>query len=76
MSQLTLYLDPETEAKLRAAAEASGLSLSRWVAGLIQEKAASEWPESVASLAGAWKEAPLARQIRAPAGRDVPRESF
>lgn len=76
MGQITLYLDPETEARLEAAAKASGLSLSRWVAGAIAQKTASEWPAAVASLAGAWRDAPTARAIREPSGRDLPRARF
>ena len=32
MAQLTLYLDNETEAKLKETANSAGMSLSRWVA--------------------------------------------
>lgn len=38
MAQITLDLDDETEAKLKAAAEAAGLSQSRWIGELIREK--------------------------------------
>jgi predicted HicB family RNase H-like nuclease len=31
MAQVTLYLDEETAAKLKAAAKASGLSQNKWV---------------------------------------------
>jgi hypothetical protein len=76
MSQLTLYLDPETEAKMKMAAKAAGVSQSRWVADLIREKTASRWPASVARLAGAWADFPTAEEIRAGLGEDVPRESL
>ncbi|HBL31382.1 MAG TPA: CopG family transcriptional regulator [Acidobacteria bacterium] len=74
MSQLTLYLDAETESRMKAAAKASGVSLSRWVAGLIREKTANRWPDSVAQLAGAWADFPTAEEIRAGLGEDAPRE--
>jgi hypothetical protein len=74
MSQITLYLDKETESKMRAAAEASGMSLSKWVANLIRQRTATEWPASVIELAGAWKDLPTAEEIREGTPRDLPRE--
>ena len=74
MGQLTLYLDTETEKKMKAAAKAAGLSLSRWVAGLIRERTVDKWPESVVQLAGAWPDMPSLEEIRAEQGEDVPRQ--
>ncbi|MEM7353858.1 MAG: CopG family transcriptional regulator [Acidobacteriota bacterium] len=76
MGQLTLYLDAETEKKMKTAAAMAGISLSRWVAGLIREKTADEWPSSVLELAGAWQDMPTAEEIRAGEGNDVPRETL
>jgi hypothetical protein len=76
MAQITLYLDDETEAKVRAAAKASGLSQSRWVSELIRQKTADEWPASVQRLAGAWADLPTAEELRREQPAEVPRESF
>jgi hypothetical protein len=76
MSQLTLYLDTETEAKMRQAAQEAGLSLSKWVAGLIREKVSDDWPESIAKLAGAWPDFPTREEIHAAAGEELPREGL
>jgi predicted transcriptional regulator len=76
MAQLTLYLDDELETRLRAAAKAADLSQSRWVANLIAEKLANEWPASVAALAGAWADFPEAAELRDELGRDAAREPF
>jgi len=76
MSQLTLYLDAETESRMKTAAKAAGLSQSRWVAGLIREKTANRWPDAVVRLAGAWADFPDAEEIRAGLGEDAPRESL
>ena len=61
---------------MRTAAKASGMSQSRWVAHLIEEKNADEWPQSVTALAGAWHDLPTAEQIRGDMDEDLPRESF
>ena len=76
MGQVTLYLDNETESKMKSAAKAAGVSQSRWVVELIREKTATQWPESVVRLAGAWADFPTAEEIREGMGKDAPRESF
>ena len=76
MAQLTLYLDRETEMRMRAAAEAAGVSKSKWVATLIRNRLKDTWPASVAALAGAWSDLPEVEEMRADMGSDVPRESL
>jgi hypothetical protein len=76
MSQITLYLDNESERQLRVAARGSGLSLSKWVASMIRKRARRQWPENVKRLAGAWKDFPSAKGIRSGYGTDVPREGL
>ncbi len=74
MSQVTIYLDPETDRRLRAAAAAAGLSVSRWIAGLIERHATTVWPTDIAALAGAWADMPDADALRHGLGSDLPRE--
>lgn len=52
MGQVTIYLDKETENKLKKAAKSSHISVSKWVAGVIKEKITTEWPQDVIKLAG------------------------
>ena len=75
MSQITLYLDDETASRMKDAAEAEGLSQSKWVVRLIQQKTASTWPDSIASAAGTWKDFPDPETLRVSASKsDMPRE--
>jgi hypothetical protein len=74
MGQVTLYLDAETEARMKEVAGAAGVSESRWLADLIREKTANEWPPSVAALASTWSDMPTAEELRQSQGKDVPRE--
>ena len=57
----------------------TGLSVSRFIANLIREKTATEWPASVMELAGAWADFPELEELRAgsadPAD-DEPRENL
>ena len=51
MGQVTIYLEEEIEIKMIKAAESANLSKSKWIARLIQEKIAKEWPQSVVDMA-------------------------
>ena len=76
MGQVTIYLDSETEAKMRTVVKSARLSQSKWIANLIEEKIKNDWPESVIQLAGAWKDFPSAEEIRQTQGTDIKREEF
>jgi len=76
MGQVTIYIDHETEKKMINIVKKSGLSKSKWIAGLIKAKTASTWPESIKKLAGEWKDMPTAEEIRKDLGADVKRESI
>ena len=77
MGQVTIYLDNDTENKLKKAAKSSHLSVSKWVAGIIEEKITTEWPQDVVKLAGSWKDDfPSIEEIRSSAGHDSPREEL
>jgi len=77
MGQITLYLDEETAARMKAAAEAEGLSQSKWVCRLIERQTTARWPDSVRGLAGAWSDLPDPETLRGTGGaQDVDREPF
>ena len=76
MGQVTIYLEDEIEEKMSAAAKAEHVSKSKWVASLIKAKVATEWPESISQLAGAWEDLPLAEEGREKLGQDVAREAL
>jgi hypothetical protein len=76
MGQITIYLDDDSERRLKKAAKAAGLPVSRWVAGLVQEKTRTTWPDSVRRLAGAWPDFPDLKDIRQSIGQDSDREPF
>lgn len=79
MSQITLYLDDSTQALVEQAAQASGMSKSRWVAEVIRKYAAHEWPQDLRALAGRFADFPLREDNPPPAdvaAADVPRMVF
>lgn len=78
MSQITIYLDEETEKLLRSQVKASGESASKWIADAIKKRASKEWPADVIAILGTWKDGdfPDASELRKGHGKDVPREKF
>jgi hypothetical protein len=76
MGQITIYLDEASETKLKLAAKSAGLSVSRWLAEIIQERTCTEWPEEVKSLAGAWPDFPDLEELRAASHQDIDREAL
>ncbi|MFA7567278.1 MAG: hypothetical protein WCY01_09655 [Alkalispirochaeta sp.] len=76
MAQITIYLDNKNEERLRKAAEEAGMSVSRWVAALIEEHTRVQWPAEVRESAGSWPDAPNSETLRKNMGTDVPRESL
>jgi len=76
MGQVTIYLDDESETRLKAAARAEGVPVSRWLARLVREKTRTEWPASVKAMAGAWDDFPESEELRSAQGEDIPREPF
>ncbi len=76
MAQVTLYLDEETARRARRAAKAAGVSQSRWLAQLVREKTAREWPAAVRELSGAWGDFPEASELRKGRGQDLEREEL
>ncbi len=76
MGQVTIYLDPTIEKKLRQSAKSTNLSLSKWISNIIAEKISVQWPEEIKNLAGAWKDFPSIEDIRSSHSEDVNREKL
>lgn len=74
MSQLTIYLDSETQKKVQAAAQRESVSLSRWARTHLAQAAdaasASAW-DHLAEFSGAADES-FAPPARNPQQREVP----
>jgi len=76
MSQITLYLDDATQALVEQAAQANGISKSRWVSEMIRKYAAHEWPQDCLALAGCFADFPLREESAIVQPADVPRVGF
>ncbi len=77
MAQVTIYLDSTLERKLKKDAKSSQLSVSKWVAKIIEEKVTSQWSPEVVGLAGSWQDDfPTLATIRAGIQCDSSREDL
>jgi hypothetical protein len=70
MAQVTIYLDDAAEKRVKAAARKAGVSVSRWVAELVENRTRTEWPAEVRQLAGAWPDFPELEEIRPADAKD------
>ncbi len=62
MPQLHFYVPEPTAEELRKQARSRGVSLSRYLADLVQRELPSRWPDGFfEKVAGGWKGTPLDR---------------
>ena len=76
MAHLTIYLTDEVELRVRKAAKAANVSISKWVADRVTKSVETSWPPEFVALAGAFPDFPEAGELRRGYGQDVPRESL
>lgn len=76
MGQVTIYLEEDIEQKMVHAAKFAKLSKSKWIAKLIHDKVANEWPQSVVELAGSWDDFPTIDDIREIGEKNSDREDL
>lgn len=74
MAQVTIYLDDDVLALVKAATRNSGLSRSQWIADAIRHRVKNEWPAAVVAMAGSWPDFPSAEEVRQSHGTDLSRE--
>jgi hypothetical protein len=73
MAQVTIYLDEASQRCAKADARKDGVSVSRWIAGLIKSRTRTDWPAEARELAGAWPDFPDLREIRPVRTKDQSR---
>ena len=77
MGQVTIYLDNDIENQMKMAAKTNQLSVSKWVAKIIQDKVSTQWPQDIVNLAGSWKnDFPTLEEIRSTLAVDSNREEL
>ena len=76
MAHLTIYLTDDTERRVRRAAKAAKVSVSKWIADRVAKSVETSWPPEFLALAGSFPDFPDASELREVYGQDVARETF
>ena len=76
MAHLTIYLSDDIEVRVRKAAKAAKVSISKWVADRVVASVDASWPPEFLALGGAFPEFPSSEELRKGLGEDVRRESL
>lgn len=76
MGQVTIYLDSQSEKRMKQAARAAGVPVSRWLAELVKAEIREEWPPAVCAAAGAWPDFPDVEELRKSLREDAKRETL
>ena len=74
MAHLTIYLNADVDRRVRKAAKAANVSVSKWIAERIAKSVETSWPPEFLALAGSFPDFPDAGELRKGYGEDVPRE--
>ena len=62
MPQLHLYVSDELAAEINRRAQAAGMSVSRYLASLVRDRARAGWPDGwFERIPGGWRGEPLVR---------------
>lgn len=76
MPQISLYIDKGTLEKIKRAAEAEQLSISKWVGKQLNKSLQANYPEDFQDLFGSIRDESFTIPERKPADSDAKRESF
>jgi hypothetical protein len=75
MARLTIYLTDDVELRVRKAAKAAKVSVSKWVANRVTQSVETSGPPEFVALAGAFPDFPTIGKLRRGYGEDARRES-
>ncbi|MAD75536.1 MAG: CopG family transcriptional regulator [Rheinheimera sp.] len=76
MTRITIKLDDELIQQVKQAAAEVKMTQNQWLASLIQQRLANNWPQVVRDMAGSWQEFPQQEELRAALGEDKLRDSL
>ena len=76
MSQLSVYLDDRTIAKVKESAETGSISASRLIANALDKYMGTQWPEGFETLFGSITDETFQRQPDVPFSSDAKRAAF
>ncbi|MGE4295963.1 MAG: hypothetical protein AB7E49_09705 [Campylobacterales bacterium] len=75
MGQITIYLNNDLENRVKKTAHEMDVSISKYIATLLENRMRGSWSAEVQVLAGQWRDFPTLEELRS-GGQDTPRESL
>ena len=76
MSQVTIYMNNNLEEKVKKIAQSMNISVSKYIATILEKQVKDEWPNSIKQFSGSWDDFPAVSELRDNMANDAPRESF
>ena len=56
MAQVTIYMDNNLEENVKKLAKSTGVSISKFISNILEQKVSSSWDDSVRKLSGSWSD--------------------
>ncbi len=76
MAQITIYINSELESKVKKIASSLNISISKYIATIVEKNIEDSWNPKVKKLAGSWSDFPTIEEIRNSSAKDIKREEF
>jgi hypothetical protein len=76
MAHLTIYFTDDVENRVRKAAKAAKVSVSKWVADRVAKSVETAWPPGFLAFAGSFPDFPDVAELRRGNSADIRRESL
>ena len=56
MAQVTIYMDNNLEENVKKLAKSTGVSISKFISNILEQKVSSSWDDDVRKLSGSWSD--------------------
>ena len=77
MAQVTIYMDNNLEENVKKLAKSTGVSISKFISNILEQKVSSSWDDSVRKLSGSWSDdTAFSEYLRSHKTPDIKREVF
>ena len=77
MAQVTIYMDNNLEENVKKLAKSTGVSISKFISNILEQKVSSSWDDSVRKLSGSWNDdTAFSEDLRSLKTPDIKREVF
>jgi len=76
MAQVTIYMSNNLESKIKNIANSLNISISKFIANILEQKVQNEWNINTKKLAGSWDDFPTLEEIRDTKIQNIQREEF